>query len=72
MESRTSQGALGNDPALGRSGAFQGAPRRPFAPSEGVQFRGRRPEHAAGLFALFKERQFIERALTRAPLVRRL
>ncbi len=68
MEPRTSQGALGNDPALGRSGAFQGAPRRPFAPPEGVQFCGRRPEHAAGLFALFNERQFIERASTRGPL----
>jgi putative acetyltransferase len=68
MEPRTSQGAAGVNPALGRSSAFQGASRRHFAPPEGVQFCGRRPEHAAGLFALFNERQFIERASTRAPL----
>jgi len=68
MEPRTSQDALGPNPELGRGGAFQGASKRPFAPPEGVQFCGRRPEHAAGLFALFNERQFIERASTRGPL----
>ena len=68
MEPRTSQGALGADPALGHDGAFQGASRRRFAPPEGVQFCPRRAEHAAGLFALFNEPQFIERASTRAPL----
>ena len=33
-----------------------------------MQFCARRPEHAGGLFAFFNERQFIQRASTRAPL----
>ena len=52
-----------------RSSPFQGASKRWFGPPEGVQFCARRPEHAAGLFALFNERQFIQRASTRDPLV---
>jgi putative acetyltransferase len=68
MEPGTSEGALGANAALGRSGAFQGASRRRFAPPEGVQFCARQSEHAAGLFALFNEPQFIEGASTRAPL----
>ncbi len=42
-------------------------PRRSFAP-EGFQFCPRRPEHGAGLLALFNEPQFLERASTRGPL----
>ena len=64
MEPRTSQDTMGANSALGRAGPFQGALRHRFAPSKGVQFCARRPEHAAGLFALFSERQFIERAST--------
>jgi putative acetyltransferase len=72
MEPRTSQGAAGANPALACSSGFQGASRRHFAPPEGVQFCARRPEHAAGLFALFNERQFIEAAMTRVPLANEL
>ncbi len=68
MEQRTSAHASSPNPGLGRGGASHGASRRPFAPPEGVQFCARRPEHAAGLFALFNERQFIEQASTRGPL----
>jgi L-phenylalanine/L-methionine N-acetyltransferase len=50
------------------SSPWRGAPKHRFAPPRGVQFCARRPEHAAGLFALFNERQFIQRASTRAPL----
>ncbi len=68
MEPRTSADASSRNPGLGRGGASRGASRPPFAPPEGVQFCARRPEHAAGLFALFNERQFIEQASTRGPL----
>jgi L-phenylalanine/L-methionine N-acetyltransferase len=68
MKMRTSQDALDANSALGRGGPFQSAPKRRFAPPKDVQFCARRPEHAAGLFALFNERQFIERASTRDPL----
>jgi L-phenylalanine/L-methionine N-acetyltransferase len=67
METRTSGDVLPS-PAPKRIGPFQGASKRPFAPPKGVQFCPRRPEHAAGLFALFNERQFIHRASTRDPL----
>ena len=52
-----------------RSSPLQGVSKRWFTPPDGVQFRARRPEHAAGLFALFNERQFTHRASTRNPLV---
>jgi putative acetyltransferase len=52
-----------------RSSPLQGVSKRWFTPPAGVQFRARRPEHAAGLFALFNERQFTHRASTRNPLV---
>jgi L-phenylalanine/L-methionine N-acetyltransferase len=67
METRTSGDALPN-PAPERNGPVQGASKRWFAPPKGVQFYPRRPEHAAGLFALFSERQFIHWASTRNPL----
>lgn len=51
-----------------RSSPFQGVSKRWFAPPAGVKFCARRPEHAAGLFALFNERQFIQRASSRGPL----
>ena len=49
------------------AGPTQWAPRRRFAP-EGVDFCARRPEHGAGLFAMFNERHFLERASTLGPL----
>ena len=49
-------------------GPPQRASRRRFPP-EGVAFHARRPQHAAGLFALFSERQFLERASTLHPAV---
>ena len=66
METRTSGDASGSS-APERSSPFQGSSKRRFAPPKGVQFCLRRAEHAAGLFALFNERQFIWRAATRDP-----
>jgi L-phenylalanine/L-methionine N-acetyltransferase len=67
MDTRTSGDALrGSAPE--RSRQFHSASKRWFAPPKGVQFCVRRPEHASGLFALFKERQFVWRASTRSPL----
>lgn len=68
METTRTFGEASSNSAPERSSPFQGASKRCFAPPKGVQFCGRRPEHAAGLFALFNERQFIWRASTRAPL----
>jgi L-phenylalanine/L-methionine N-acetyltransferase len=67
METRTSGDVLPSS-APERISPFQGASKRRFAPPKGVRFCARRPEHAAGLFALFNERQFIHRASTRNPL----
>ena len=46
---------------------MQCAPRRRFAP-EGVEFCARRPEHSAGLLALFNERHFLDGASTLGPI----
>src|SRR5271154_2904468 len=55
-------------PARAPRQTWQGGLNGRFAPPEGVQFCPRRADHAAGLFALFNERQFLERASTRGPL----
>jgi putative acetyltransferase len=65
---QTSQDALCSSSPLARRRPLQGDSTRRFAPPEEVQFCSRRADHAAGLFALFNERQFLERASTRGPL----
>jgi L-phenylalanine/L-methionine N-acetyltransferase len=66
---QTSQSApLCSPLPLARGRPLRGDSTRRFAPPEGVQFCPRRSDHAAGLFALFNERQFLERASTRGPL----
>jgi putative acetyltransferase len=64
---QTSQNALCSPSPLAYGRPLQGDSTRRFA-QEGVQFCPRRSDHAAGLFALFNERQFLERASTRGPL----
>lgn len=63
-----SQNALCSPLPLARGRPLRGDSTRRFAAPEGVQFCPRRSDHAAGLFALFNERQFLERASTRGPL----
>jgi L-phenylalanine/L-methionine N-acetyltransferase len=65
---QTSQNALCSPSPLAQGQPLQSPSLRRFAPPEGVQFCPRRSDHAAGLFALFNERQFLELASTRGPL----
>jgi putative acetyltransferase len=65
---QTSQNALYSTSPLAHERPLRGDLTRRFAPPEGVQFCPRRSDHAAALFALFNERQFLERASTRGPL----
>jgi L-phenylalanine/L-methionine N-acetyltransferase len=67
MEPQSSRDASGAETTVPRGGPSPCSLRRRPAP-EGVEFCARRAEHGAGLFALFNERQFIERASTLGPL----
>ena len=67
MSLQSRGGTISQQSSRDVSGIAQGVRRR-IAPPEGVEFCVRRSDHASGLFALFNERQFLERASTRGPL----